>query len=100
MFENQIPRHLPIQVRIRAAKEKAAKDLSNDRWHRDLEIEVKNTGDKPIYYLSLILEMPEIRINGDPVTFGVRYGRRSLLDHSKGKAALKIFHLNLREHSF
>lgn len=86
VFENQIPKHLPIQVRIRAAKEKAAGDLSNERWHRDLEIEVKNTGDKPIYYLSIVLEMPDVRVNGDPVAFIVRYGERSLLDDSKGTA--------------
>jgi hypothetical protein len=65
---------LPIKVKLRAEKEKAAKDVANDPWHRDLELEVKNTGDKPIYYLSLILEMPEVTVGGSPVSFIVRYG--------------------------
>jgi hypothetical protein len=87
VVEDKIPKHLPIKVKIRAQKEKAAKDLNNEHWHRDLEIEVKNTGDKPIYYISLILEMPEIKISGDPVTFILRYGQHSVLDDSKGRAA-------------
>ncbi|HKP39330.1 MAG TPA: hypothetical protein VJT71_20905, partial [Pyrinomonadaceae bacterium] len=40
VFENKIPGHLPIKVKLRAEKEKAAKDLANDRRHRDLELEV------------------------------------------------------------
>jgi len=38
VFENKIPGHLPIKVKLRAEKEKAAKDLANNRWHRDLEL--------------------------------------------------------------
>jgi hypothetical protein len=87
IFENQIPSHLPIKVKIRAEKEKAAKDLANDRWHRDLEIEVKNTGDKPIYYLSIIIKMPEVKVNNGSLTFGVRYGKNTLFDGSKGQAS-------------
>jgi hypothetical protein len=86
VFEDKIPKHLPIQVKIRAEKEKAAKDLGNERWHRYLEIEVKNTGDKPIYYLSLIIEIPEIKLGGDPVSVHMRYGQHSLFDDSKGRA--------------
>lgn len=85
-FENQIPEHLPIKVKIRAEKEKAAKDLGNDRWHRDLQIEVKNTGDKPIFYISIIIEFPEMQANGNTLTVGVRYGQHSLFDDSKGRA--------------
>ena len=51
VFEDKIPKHLPIQVKIRAAKEKAAKDLGNEHWHRDLEIKVKKRGKKPLYYI-------------------------------------------------
>jgi hypothetical protein len=86
VFEDKIPQHLPIKIKIRAEKEKAAKDLDNPRWHRDLEIEVKNTGDKPIYYLSLILEMPEIKVGQGFLTLGVRYGQHTLFDGSKGRA--------------
>ncbi|HKP37782.1 MAG TPA: hypothetical protein VJT71_13075 [Pyrinomonadaceae bacterium] len=87
VFENKIPGHLPIKVKLRAEKEKAAKDLDNPRWHRDLELQVKNAGDKPIYYLSFIIEFPEIKLDGSPVSVHIRYGKHSLFDDSKGKAA-------------
>jgi hypothetical protein len=86
IFENQIPSHLPIKVKIRAEKEKAAKDLANDRWHRDLEIEVKNTGDKPIYFMFFVLQMPGLESGGAPLTFTLQYGERSLFSDSRGQA--------------
>jgi hypothetical protein len=61
-FENTVPEHLPIKVKIRKEKEDAFKDLANENWVRDLEIEVKNTGDKPIYYLDFGLEVPETKL--------------------------------------
>ena len=85
-FENKIPSHLPVKVKLRAEKEKATKDLANERWQRDLELEVKNTGDKPIYYLSIIVQIPEIQLDGNPVSVHIRYGERSLFDGSKGHA--------------
>src|ERR1041384_8777503 len=51
LFENRVPAHLPIQVRIRPTTEKLFRDLANDHWARDLKLEIKNTGDKPIYFL-------------------------------------------------
>jgi hypothetical protein len=50
-LEDAIPKHVPIKVKIKAEKEKAFKDLHNEKWLRDLEIEVTNTGTKPIYFL-------------------------------------------------
>src|SRR5262249_27098692 len=85
-FENKIPQHLPIKVKLRAEKEQAAKDLGNQRWHRDLELEIKNTGEKPIYYLSIIVKIPEITLGGNPVSVHIRYGEHSLFDDSKGRA--------------
>jgi hypothetical protein len=85
-FENKVPKHLPISIRIHPEKEKAVKDLNNNRWHHDFALEVKNTGDKPIYYLYLILEMPEIKPNGDVLTAILVYGHRSIFDESKGIA--------------
>src|SRR5262245_44208304 len=85
-IENKIPSHLPIKVKLRAEKEKAAKDLANERWHRDLELEIKNTGEKPIYYLSIIVQIPEITLGGNPVSVHIRYGEHSLFDDSKGRA--------------
>jgi hypothetical protein len=97
VFEDKIPKHLPIKVKIRADKEKAAKDLDNPRWHRDLEIEVKNTGDKPIYYMFLIFEMPEIRLAGNAVTYTLTYGENSIFDDSKGIAKTDDISLKPKE---
>jgi hypothetical protein len=44
-----VPAHVPIKVKVK--NERALKDAGNKHWARDFEIEVKNTGDKPIYYL-------------------------------------------------
>jgi len=85
-FENKIPKHLPLQVRIQPDTEKAAKDPDNNRWHHDVAFEVKNTGDKPIYFLSLFLEMPEIKPNGDVLAWPLSYGRSSMVGNGQGFA--------------
>jgi hypothetical protein len=74
--EYKIPKHVPIKVKIRSEKEKAFKDLKNQKWHRDFELEVTNTSNKPIYFLELWLELPEIASeNGGKVGIPLRYGR-------------------------
>lgn len=60
-LEDKLPKHLPIKVKLKKEKEKAFKDMKNEKWVRALELEVTNTGDKPIYSLSFVLEMPEIK---------------------------------------
>jgi hypothetical protein len=55
VLEDTIPKHVPIKIRIKREKETAFKDLKNERWARDFELEVTNTGNKPIYTLSLLL---------------------------------------------
>jgi hypothetical protein len=70
-LEDKIPKHLPIKVKV--------KNLNKQNWVREVEVEVKNTGDKPIYYLGFNLQMPEVITetgNGVIVTF--RYGRSEL----------------------
>ncbi len=59
-FENKIPAHVPLTIKINKDKEEKALDLKNKDWFRDIEIEVTNTSDKPIYFLSLNLEMPDL----------------------------------------
>src|SRR5438045_300081 len=54
-IENTIPKHVTIDVNITKEKEKAWKDLKNENWARDFELEITNTGDKPIYELELLL---------------------------------------------
>jgi hypothetical protein len=78
-LEDKIPKHLPIKVKIKKEKEKAFKDLKNEKWVRDLEIEVTNIGNKAIYFLKLLLILPEIRDEtGYNRGFGLHYGRAEL----------------------
>jgi len=79
--EDNIPKHLPVAVHLRAEKERAAKDLRNEKWVRDFELEVKNTGDKPIYLIRFDL-VPDL---GKPPTertpgLTLEYGRDDLVD--------------------
>jgi len=82
VLENTIPKHLPIKVKIKKEKEDAVGDLKNEKWMRDFQLEVTNTGDKPIYYLSLFVDLPGITIpNGtDGMGFSLHFGRRELYD--------------------
>jgi hypothetical protein len=77
-LEVKLPTYLPIKVKPRAEKEAAFKDLNNDHWANDLEIEIKNIGAKPIYYLVLIVDLPEIVMGAGNLVFVSRYGRREL----------------------
>jgi hypothetical protein len=80
-LKDTIPKHLPIKVKIKKEKEKAFRDLKNEKWMRDFELEVTNTGDKPIYLLHMLLILPEITApDGINVGFLLHYGRRELGD--------------------
>lgn len=84
-MEITIPKHLPIKVRIKEEKEKAFKDLKNAKWMRDLELEITNTGDKPIYLLSLIIISEitspyQIGPIENKMGFSMHYGRSELGD--------------------
>lgn len=78
-LKNTIPDHLPIKARIKQEKEKDFKDYKNDKWARDFELEVKNTGNKPIYYLSLLL-VTDIKsvTRGLPLVFPLTFGNIEL----------------------
>jgi len=81
VIENLVPKHVPIKIKIKEDKEKALKDMNNDKWTSDLELEVTNMSDKPIYLLELWVEMPEvISENGHRVGFTFRYGRAAFVD--------------------
>jgi hypothetical protein len=81
VIANLVPKHVPIKIKIKEDKEKALKDMNNDKWTSDLELEVTNTSDKPIYLLELWVEMPEIiSENGHRVGFTLRYGRAAFVD--------------------
>lgn len=80
LFENRVPEHLPIKVKIKLEKERNFRDLTNDNWPQDLELEVKNVGEKPIYFLLFLLEIPEAKVNGSHQVFSIVYGRVELAD--------------------
>lgn len=82
-FENKTPPHVPLKIKIRKNKEEKALDLNNKNWFRDIEIEVTNTSDKPVYFLSLHIAMPDVLTDAGVVTvFPLRYGRTDFYDHN------------------
>jgi hypothetical protein len=83
-FENKIPPHVPIKIKIKKEKEEKALDLNNKNWFRDIEIELTNTSDKPIYFLSLFVEMPDLPQDRPGVNrvFLLRYGRGDFIEQN------------------
>lgn len=79
-LEDKVPKHLPFSVKLKTEKEKAFKDLNNDRWVRDFELEVKNTGDKPIYFIQFDLA-PDFGKSPTERTLAltIQYGRDELV---------------------
>lgn len=70
-----VPSHLPLKVKV--------KNLNSKRWAHDLEIEVTNTSDRPIYFLDFYLTLPGIKgLLGSTVGFWLTYGRPELIDFS------------------
>lgn len=77
-IEDKIPKHLPIKVKVKNLDK--VKKLDNEKWARDIEIEVTNTSDKPIYFLDLELILPQIKSSdGYEITMPLRYGRMDLI---------------------
>ena len=79
VFENEIPENAPIKIKIKKEKEKSFKDLKDETWVREFELELTNTGDKPIYFLFLDL-ITDVTVGGDPLVFSLVYGRAELGD--------------------
>ena len=69
-----IPKHIPIKVKV--------KNINNDKWAHDLEIEVTNKSDKPIYYLSLLVIPQSDTVADENVAFWLHYGRPQLNNFS------------------
>lgn len=73
--EYTIPKHVPLDVKITKEKEKAWKDLKNENWARDFELEFTNTGDEPIYTVAIRLYFD---LSNEPQEFpfaDILYGR-------------------------
>ena len=80
-LEDKIPKHLPINLRVKNPDK--VKDLNNETWLHDLEIEIENKSTKPIYYLRLVIDLPEvITENNRELGFPLQYGRAALISFS------------------
>lgn len=81
IFEDKIPTHIPIKIKIKKEKEKSFKDVKNEKWLREFELEVKNTGDRPIYYLEITMNTGvKFDGSGPEIVFPLTYGRAELGD--------------------
>ena len=78
-FEDNTPAHIPIRIRVRKEKEASFKDLNNEKWLSEFELEVTNTGDKPIYFLSIIMGT-NVQYGGTELVYPLYYGRVELGD--------------------
>jgi hypothetical protein len=75
ILEDRIPKHLPIKIKV--------KNLKSEQWARDFELEITNTSDKPIYYLRMFVDLPDVKAeDGVNLGFPLRYGRSALTDFS------------------
>ena len=79
-LEDSIPKHVPIKIKIKKEKEAGFKDLKNERWAREFELEVTNTGTKPIYALDLFVVTDVKAAAGFRIVFPLTYGRNELGD--------------------
>ena len=66
---------MPLEVR-------KVKNLDSDTWHKDLEIEVKNIGGKPIYSILAYLEFPDKKVehNGNVSGILMQFGEDKYID--------------------
>ena len=75
---DKIPEHLPIKVKVK--KPEKLKDLENEDWLGEVELEVTNTGTKPIYYFDISIYMPDVLApNGINMGYRLSYGRSKLV---------------------
>jgi len=79
IMESGVREHVPIKFKIKKEKEQSFKDLKNAKWVSDFELEVTNTGDKPIYYLYLDL-ITDVKSGTSPLVFALQYGKAELGD--------------------
>lgn len=78
----KIAKHLPIKVKVK--KPEKLKDTENEDWLGELEVEVTNTGTKPIYYLNISVYLPDVfSPDGINYGFGLKYGRGALISLSE-----------------
>jgi hypothetical protein len=78
----KIPKHLPIKAKVK--KPERLKDAENEDWLGEVELEVTNTGTKPIYHLEIVLDLPDVVApNGLNIAWRLEYGRGELISLSE-----------------
>ncbi len=65
-IDDKIPKHVPIKYKLKQEKEKGFKDLTNDDWLEDFELEVTNASNKPIYFLQIWLNWHDVPDDNSP----------------------------------
>ena len=71
-----LPARLPLKAVVKNLERVA--DPKNEHWLRDLEVEVTNTGRKPVYFVSLLLLLPGAKLGGLPPVFKLSFGSPAL----------------------
>ena len=75
-----IPARVPVRVEVKNAERVA--DPSNGLWLRELEVEVTNTGSKPVYFVSLLLLLPGAKLAGLQPVYNLKFGARHLASYT------------------
>lgn len=67
-------KNMPLEVR-------EIRNLQSETWYKDLEIEVKNVSDKPIYFILAFLMLPDDKSFGNGASgIGLPFGERKNID--------------------
>lgn len=69
-----VPKHIPLKIKI--------KNINNDKWAHDLEVEITNKSGRPIYYLSFLVKPQSENLAEENVAFWLHYGRPQLNNFS------------------
>lgn len=74
---NGVPSKIPLKFKIR--------NVTSEKWVRDLEVEITNTSDKPIYYMHMYVIVPGAKDpeTGHQIGFLLKYGRIELIDFNE-----------------
>jgi len=81
VLENKIPAHIPIKIKIKKEKEQSFKDLKNEKWLAEFELEVTNTGNEPSYFLYIMMGTNvKDKADGLEFIYPLTYGRGQLGD--------------------
>ncbi|MGZ8846237.1 MAG: hypothetical protein ACXW3C_07210 [Pyrinomonadaceae bacterium] len=56
------------------------RNLESETWYKDLQIEVKNIGTKPIYHILAYLEFPDHKPGGRDTGFALTFGELKYVD--------------------